>query len=88
DFTAGFNPPSLLGLQVGAPYFHAGNARTLEEVFSNIFQGHHRSAIANVFNPTPTQIQQLVAFLLSIDGSTTSVALPTLGATGGDFCAP
>jgi cytochrome c peroxidase len=30
----GFSPPSLLGIQTGAPYFHGGNARTLEEVFS------------------------------------------------------
>src|SRR4051812_8513839 len=38
DFTLGYNPPSMLGLSVGAPYFHAGNARTLEEAFSATFQ--------------------------------------------------
>jgi YVTN family beta-propeller protein len=86
DFTTGFNIPSLLGLQVGAPYFHAGNARTLEEALSSTFQGHYQSPVAQVFNPTATQVQQLVAYLLSIDGSTTPTAIPVLGAGGGDLC--
>jgi hypothetical protein len=86
DFTVGFNPPSLLGLQVGAPYFHAGNARTLEEAFGATFVGHHQSPIAQIFNPTPAQIQQLVAFLLSIDESTLPIAIPAAGNRGGDIC--
>ncbi len=36
----GFNIPSLLGLASGAPYFHAGNARTLEELFDQVFKDH------------------------------------------------
>ena len=86
DFTAGFNPPSLLGLQVGAPYFHAGNARSLEEALSSTFAGHYQSAVAQIFSPTPTQVQQLVAYMLSIDGSTAPVAIPALSASGGDLC--
>jgi len=86
DFTAGFNPPSLLGLQVGAPYFHAGNARSLEEGFNALFVKHHQSAIAQVFSPTAAQVKQLVAFLLSIDGSTTPIAIPAAGSNGGDIC--
>ncbi len=86
DFTKGYNVPSLLGLQVGAPYFHAGNARTLEEALSTTFAGHYQSAVAQVFSPTATQVQQLVAYMLSIDASTTTVAIPALGASGGDFC--
>jgi YVTN family beta-propeller protein len=86
DFTVGFNPPSLLGTQVGAPYFHAGNARTLEEAFGAAFVGHHQSPIAQIFNPTAMQIQQLVAFLLSIDESTSPIAVPAVGARGGDIC--
>ena len=87
DFTLGFNPPSLLGLQVGAPYFHAGNARTLEEAFTTTtFIGHYQSPVAQVFSPTATQIRQLVAFMLSIDGSTTPSAIPALSPTGGDIC--
>jgi YVTN family beta-propeller protein len=87
DFTVGFNPPSLLGMQVGAPYFHAGNARTLEEVFATIFVGHHQSPVAQVFNPTATDIKQLVAYLLSIDESEPTIAIPAAGAAGGNICA-
>jgi len=86
DFTLGFNPPSLMGTQVGAPYFHAGNARTLEEAFGATFLGHHQSPIAQVFNPTAAQIRQLVTFLLSIDESTTPVPIPAVGSNGGDLC--
>ena len=82
----GFNPPSLLGLQTGAPFFHGGNARTLEEVFDDIFEGHHKSAIANVFTPVASDKRKLVAFLLSIDEDTDLTEIPALGATGGDLC--
>lgn len=83
----GFNPPSLLGNQVGAPFFHAGGARTLEELFDDsLFAGHHRSDVAQVFNPTADQKRQLVAYLLSIDEAETPVAIPAKGATGGDLC--
>jgi YVTN family beta-propeller protein len=82
----GFNPPSLLGLQVGGPFFHGGNARTLEEVFNARFSGHHQSAIAPAFTLDATKIRQLVAFLMSIDESSTPIAIPALGATGGDLC--
>jgi DNA-binding beta-propeller fold protein YncE/mono/diheme cytochrome c family protein len=82
----GFNPPSLLGVQVGAPFFHAGNARTLEELFDNMFAGHHQSAVAQVFTPNATDIRQLVAYLLSIDESTLAFPVVAKGATGGDLC--
>jgi len=88
----GYNPPSLLGLSVGAPYMHAGNARTLESMLTDTFKQHHQAFAVNFLDPSdsnaPTQRDQLVAFLLSIDGSTQSVNIPALGATGGDFCAP
>jgi YVTN family beta-propeller protein len=82
----GFNPPSLLGLQVGGPFFHGGNARTLEEVLDARFSGHHQSAIAPAFTVDATKIRQLVAFLMSIDESSAPIAIPALGATGGDLC--
>ncbi|MCC6525313.1 MAG: hypothetical protein IT373_21850 [Polyangiaceae bacterium] len=82
----GFNVPSLLGAQVGGPFFHAGNARTLEEVFDALFAGHHTSAVAAVFAPNATQVRQLVAFVLSIDEDETPVAIPAKGASGGDLC--
>ena len=75
----GFNPPSLLGMVTGAPYFHGGNARTLEEVLSTTFEKHHKS-LATLFSPSATEIAQLVAYLSSIDNDTTTVAVPTTGA--------
>jgi mono/diheme cytochrome c family protein len=86
DFTLGFNPPSLLGMQVGAPYYHAGNARTLEEVFSDsLFHGHNTALNVN-FVPDATQVKQLVAYLLSIDEDEAALAIPAKGAAGGDIC--
>ncbi|HZO16365.1 MAG TPA: hypothetical protein VFB62_23990, partial [Polyangiaceae bacterium] len=82
----GFNVPSILGMQVGAPYFHAGNARTLEELLSELFDGHH-AALSAGFAPSADEVRELVAYLLSIDEATTPFALPTAGPDGGDFCA-
>jgi YVTN family beta-propeller protein len=75
---SGFNPPALVGMATGAPYFHAGNARTLEEAFDGVFVSHHAAFSANFLaNSDPTQIRQLVAYLLSIDDSTAPVDPPT-----------
>lgn len=75
--TTGFNPPSLLDSVASAPYFHGGNARTLEEVFDTTFAAHHTALSANFLETDTaalraTHVQQLVAFLLSIDESTTA----------------
>jgi len=78
----GYNVPSLLGNQIGGPFFHAGNARTLEEVFDDLFVGHHQSALAPLF----AQKQQLVAYLLSLDEDSQVLSIRHLGATGGDLC--
>ncbi|MEZ4410463.1 MAG: hypothetical protein R3A52_28885, partial [Polyangiales bacterium] len=43
----GFNVPSLVGMSAGAPYFHAGNARTLEESLADTFRAHHQAYAAN-----------------------------------------
>lgn len=88
DSGRGFNPPALLGMQVGAPFFHAGNARTLEEVFDDLFEGHHSSDIAQAFTMNDDRKRQLVAFLLSLDEDTTTVAVPAKGGQGGDLCFP
>jgi YVTN family beta-propeller protein len=87
----GYNPPALLGLASGAPYLHAGQARTLESLFSNTFATHYGALAPNFLtdadpNVRAQKVDQLVSFLLSIDASTTSVPIPTLGAAGGDFC--
>lgn len=82
----GFNVPSILGTQAGAPFFHAGNARTLEELLSSLFEEHH-AALTSGFDPQGQDLSNLVAYLLSIDESSTPFALPLVGADGGDFCA-
>lgn len=86
----GYNIPSLLGMSVGAPYFHAGNARTLEEALDEMFAQHHRALSPDAtFLLDDTEKTALVAYLLSIDESTTPIAPPaTPGAAGGWFCAP
>jgi cytochrome c peroxidase len=63
-------------MAAGAPYFHHGEARTLEEVFSSRYAAHHQAGNANFLangGTTPAEqaeIRQLVAFLKSIDEST------------------
>jgi len=80
----GFNPPSLLGLAIGAPYFHHGKARTLEQVFTAAYATHHQAASTNFLSnggTTPTELAQiadLVAFLKSIDESTTPIPVPSI----------
>jgi hypothetical protein len=66
---------------VGAPYFHAGNARTLEEALGDTFRAHRTSLFD--FTPTATELRQLVAFLLSIDETTE----PVTGFADFDLCA-
>ncbi len=88
----GYNVPALVGMGSGAPFFHGGNARTLEEVFDNLFRAHHQTLAANFLDLTDTQratqIRQLVAFLVSIDDSTDPVAFPTTitGLPNVDLC--
>jgi YVTN family beta-propeller protein len=67
---SGFNPPSLLGIAAGAPYFHNGAAATLEAMFEPRF-GTHLTAGNPNFIPTADQRTALAAFLASIDESTT-----------------
>jgi DNA-binding beta-propeller fold protein YncE/mono/diheme cytochrome c family protein len=87
----GFNPPPLLNAVAGAPYFHAGNALTLEAMFSTKFQAHYQAlapAFLDASDPgRADKIASLVQFLLSIDGDTAPLAIPPLGPNGGIFCA-
>jgi cytochrome c peroxidase len=86
----GFNVPSILGMSVGAPFFHAGNARTLEELLSSLFSVHANALAADpaTFLMKPEDVQALVQFVLSIDEDTTVIPLPAMpGPMGGDFCA-
>jgi hypothetical protein len=87
----GFNVPSLLGVQVGAPYLHAGNALSLEALFSPTFQAHYQALAPGFLGASDTaradNVAALIQYILSIDGDTTPIAVPTLGPTGGSFCA-
>jgi hypothetical protein len=79
----GFNPPSLLSMSTGAPFFHHGAARTLAEVFSSKYAAHHQAASANFLvngGTTPAEqaeIADLVVFLNSIDQSTAPISIPS-----------
>lgn len=81
----GFSVPSLFGLGLNAPYFHAGNARTLEELFSAAFARHHHNEALQVpenFLSNQSDVQYLIEFLLSLDESTATEDIPA----DMDFC--
>lgn len=61
---AGFDVPSLLGLAYTAPYFHDGSAATLRDVLAH--EGHSGAPLP------PQDVDDLLAFLLSIDGASES----------------
>jgi DNA-binding beta-propeller fold protein YncE len=87
---AGFNVPPLLNAVTGAPYFHAGNALSLEAMFSPTFQAHYQALapgfLADTDSARADHVASLIQFILSIDGDTTPMAIPPLGPTGGSFC--
>jgi cytochrome c peroxidase len=77
----GFNPPSLMSVAGGAPFLHHGKVRTLTELFTMPYAAHYQAASAN-FLPgggvpanEAMQVADLVAFLKSIDDSTTPIPL-------------
>jgi cytochrome c peroxidase len=88
----GYNVPSLLGVATGAPFMHAGNARTLEAMLAATFQKHHTALAPNFLAETDPdavneQVDALVAYLLSIDEDKAVQSLPaTPGAQGGALC--
>ncbi|HSO31645.1 MAG TPA: YncE family protein [Labilithrix sp.] len=88
----GYNPPSLFGMQTGAPYLHSGGAATLESLFSNTFVEHYGTLAPNFLKESdPTEraakVEQLVQFLLSIDADAATTAIPVpAGPQGGNFC--
>jgi hypothetical protein len=70
----GINPPSLLSVHAGAPYFHSGNAKTLNEVLDNV---EHRSSGTGGIDLLPDGGDRaaLVAFVASIDETTETFPL-------------
>ena len=79
---SGFNVPSLVGIAGSAPYFHAGNARTLEEVFDPTFAAHHQAIDPTFLADDATRpeiIRKLVSYLLTIDEDKPPQAVPDTG---------
>jgi DNA-binding beta-propeller fold protein YncE len=88
---AGYNVPSLYGLALGAPYLHHGLAPTLKDLFTNPSWEFHTAAGAANFPlvlAQPGKLDDLIAFLLTIDAATPELAIPVDPATGGshDVC--
>jgi hypothetical protein len=86
----GFNIPPLLNVATGAPYFHAGNALTLEAMLSPTFQAHYQALAPGFLDASDSaradKVAALIQFVLSIDGDNPPIATPPLGPTGGSFC--
>jgi YVTN family beta-propeller protein len=87
----GYNVPSLLGVATGAPYMHAGNARTLEAMLKQGFAKHHQALAPNFLlesdpKVVDNQVDELVQYLLSIDEDKPTLGLPSPGAKGGALC--
>lgn len=73
----GFNVPSLLNINTGAPYFHNGSAETLEDLLESAEFIDHLQAANQVFAFADAQeVADLVAFLQSIDDSTATFTVP------------
>ena len=85
---AGYNVPSLYGLALGAPYLHHGQAPSLQELFTDSrWAAHTTAGNANmrVILGGAGKVDDLVAFLLSIDASTPEIAVPKDPGTGREF---
>jgi cytochrome c peroxidase len=62
---AGFDTPTLVGLWSSAPYLHDGSAETLQTVLTTRNAGDRHGTTSHLL---PHQIEDLVAYLLSLDG--------------------
>jgi YVTN family beta-propeller protein len=84
----GYNIPSLYGLALGAPYLHHGQSPTLADLFTNAAWAFHTNAGNANFSVTladATKVDDLIAFLFSIDASTPEIDVPTDPGTGATF---
>ncbi len=85
---AGYNLPTLYGLALGAPYLHHGQAPTLPELLNDTkwtFHTNAGNANFSVILAGAGKVDDLVAFLLSIDASTPEIAVPNDPGTGQSF---
>lgn len=65
----GYNVPSLLAANIGAPYLHNGAARDLTDLFDARFAAHTKAGNPN-FNPSASEKEALIAFVRGIDETT------------------
>lgn len=85
---AGYNVPSLYGLALGAPYLHHGQAATLPALFTDARWSFHTNAgnaNMSVLLSQPGKLDDLVAFLLSIDATTPEFSMPSDATSGNSF---
>ncbi len=85
---AGYNVPSLYGLALGAPYLHHGQAANLDDLFADPRWSFHTNAANANFSVVlaqPGKLDDLTAFLRTIDATTEELAVPTDPSTGGSF---
>ncbi|MDB4969801.1 MAG: hypothetical protein JWN44_5490 [Myxococcales bacterium] len=87
---SGYNVPSLYGLALGDPYLHHGQAPTLEALLTDPRWAFHTAGGAANFlagaKPTDVDVQDLKAFLLSIDATQPELAIPKQGGISYDAC--
>ncbi len=82
---AGYNVPSLYGMQLGAPYLHHGQADTLEELLdpAGPWLLHLRAQdMLFLEGDTGADRAALIEFLMSIDSTTELVPVPA----GNEIC--
>jgi Uncharacterized conserved protein len=65
-FLTGLDTPTLRSVWSGAPYLHDGSASTLRDVLTTANPGDRHGVTSQL---SPTEIDQLVAYLQQIDGS-------------------
>ncbi len=76
----GLDTPTLKGLWQSAPYLHDGRAVTLAEVFTKYNVGDRMGKTSDL---SPTEIDQLVAYLVQLDDVPETVATSTTMAGSG-----
>jgi mono/diheme cytochrome c family protein len=76
----GYNVPSLYGLAVGAPFLHHGQARSLDDLFTQTAYDFHTNAgnanFSVVLGSDAQNLTDLKNFLLSLDADAAEIAPP------------
>ena len=84
----GYNVPSLYGLATGAPYLHHGQARTLEDLFTDTkWKDHWLAGNPNLFADNMAMMDRadLINFILAIAAAQAEIPVP-VGFSDGCLC--